>query len=210
MVSAGRPGRLEPVLRPPGASMDGASASARPIKRTTGTDGSRTIRGCTRTAMGDHLIGCDWPPADESLERGLSISLAMESNTATSRAVLVIDADLARAEGLVDAFRRHGIPVRAQDPSNGVFGATQSPALILADIGHPTPDGLDVLKQIRSQPTGEQIPVIMLATDPTPTERARSFASRANGYVTHPGSENETEDFVTDLVAIWLSVSAAA
>jgi len=66
------------------------------------------------------------------------------------------------------------------------------PGLILLDIRLPKIDGLDVLKQLKSDIQFKSIPIIMLTTSDRDEEIAESYAGGANSYVVKPV---EFEDF---------------
>jgi two-component system, OmpR family, KDP operon response regulator KdpE len=99
--------------------------------------------------------------------------------------VLVID-DEAQIRRFLDiGLRAEGYQVVLA--SNGAEGlglaATQSPDLVVLDIGLPDMEGHDVLRELR---TWSQVPVLMLSVRDTETEKVRALDSGANDYVTKP------------------------
>ncbi len=61
-----------------------------------------------------------------------------------------------------------------------------TPLLILLDINMPRVGGLDVLRQVKSDPQTSLIPVIMLTTTDDPREVHRCYESGCSVYLTKP------------------------
>lgn len=64
--------------------------------------------------------------------------------------------------------------------------ASPSPALILLDLNMPRKNGLEALKEIKSQPELRQIPVVMLTTSQTEWDIVKSYDLGVNSYVSKP------------------------
>ncbi len=60
------------------------------------------------------------------------------------------------------------------------------PLLLLLDINMPRVDGVEVLRQLKSEPAHAQIPVIMLTTTDDPREVKRCYDLGCSSYVTKP------------------------
>jgi len=58
--------------------------------------------------------------------------------------------------------------------------------LVLLDINMPGIDGIEVLRQIKSDPRSRQIPVLMLTTTDDVREIGRCYALGCNVYITKP------------------------
>ncbi len=67
------------------------------------------------------------------------------------------------------------------------------PLIILLDINMPRVDGIEALRQIKSDPKLAHIPVIMLTTTDDPREIERCYRAGCNVYITKPV---EYEQFV--------------
>ncbi len=67
------------------------------------------------------------------------------------------------------------------------------PIVILLDINMPRVDGVEALRQIKSDPKTAHIPVIMLTTTDDPREVERCYRAGCNVYITKPV---EYESFV--------------
>jgi CheY-like chemotaxis protein len=66
-------------------------------------------------------------------------------------------------------------------------GATEEDPLILLDINMPgSVNGMEVLRQIKTDPATRKIPVIMLSTTDDPREVARCYELGCSVYITKP------------------------
>jgi CheY-like chemotaxis protein len=63
---------------------------------------------------------------------------------------------------------------------------TNQPVLVLLDIRMPRVDGVEVLRQLKSDPRTALIPVIMLTTTDDPREIQRCYELGCSVYVTKP------------------------
>jgi CheY-like chemotaxis protein len=63
---------------------------------------------------------------------------------------------------------------------------TSQPILLLLDINMPRVDGVEVLKQIKSDPSTALVPVIMLTTTDDPREIQRCYELGCSVYITKP------------------------
>ncbi|MBI3469447.1 MAG: response regulator [Planctomycetes bacterium] len=73
------------------------------------------------------------------------------------------------------------------------------PLLLLLDINMPRIDGVEVLRQIKSDPTTEKLPVIMLTTTDDPREIERCYALGCSIYITKPVEYDEFVEAVRRL-----------
>ncbi len=60
------------------------------------------------------------------------------------------------------------------------------PGLILLDLRMPRVDGLEVLKQIKTDPELMRIPVVVLTTSAAETDMAKAYDHHANSYLIKP------------------------
>ena len=60
------------------------------------------------------------------------------------------------------------------------------PDLVLLDLHLPDARGIDVLKQLRSNPKTSSIPVVVLSADATAPQMERLLADGAATYITKP------------------------
>jgi len=111
--------------------------------------------------------------------------------------ILVIE-DSAPIRRLVEICLREVGPtiITAADGPSGVQSArTDPPALVVLDIGLPGMHGWDVLAEIRKQPEGARIPVLILTAHANEEDRFRSGDDGADAFMTKPFDP-------TDLVAL--------
>jgi len=103
----------------------------------------------------------------------------------TAPRVLVID-DEAQIRRFLDiGLRAEGYQVLLAATGQEGLGlaATQSPDVIVLDIGLPDMEGHDVLREIR---TWSEVPVLMLSVRDSENEKVRALDHGANDYVTKP------------------------
>lgn len=62
----------------------------------------------------------------------------------------------------------------------------ETPALILLDIQMPEADGINVLRQLRSQSETKDIPVLMVSVDAQFDRMAACYEAGANGFLIKP------------------------
>jgi two-component system KDP operon response regulator KdpE len=105
--------------------------------------------------------------------------------TSSAPRILVID-DEAQIRRFLDiGLRAEGYEVLlAANATDGLaLAATQSPDLVILDIGLPDRDGHEVLAELRQW---SQVPVLMLSVRDAEAEKVRALDRGANDYVTKP------------------------
>jgi two-component system KDP operon response regulator KdpE len=103
----------------------------------------------------------------------------------TAPRVLVID-DEAQIRRFLDiGLRAEGYQVllAATGQEGLALAVTQTPDVIVLDIGLPDMEGHDVLREIR---TWSEVPVLMLSVRDSESEKVRALDHGANDYVTKP------------------------
>jgi CheY-like chemotaxis protein len=68
----------------------------------------------------------------------------------------------------------------------GEHSGAPRPGLILMDLNLPRRDGLEVLAEIKEDPSLRLIPVVILTTSQADEDILRSYALHANAYVSKP------------------------
>ncbi len=120
-----------------------------------------------------------------------------------------------------DAFEESKIKTQISVTKNGQdaldylfqrvsFEKTEKPDLILLDINIPIINGLDVLKEIKSNEMLKKIPVIMLTTSSYEKDINEAYQNHCNSYIIKP---IKFEDFLMAILQIeefWLRLSTLA
>jgi CheY-like chemotaxis protein len=81
------------------------------------------------------------------------------------------------------------------------------PALVLLDLKMPKMDGIDVLRQIKSDPLLRTIPVVVLTSSREEQDLLRSYDLGVNAYVVKPVSFHEFIDAVKSLGTFWAMIN---
>lgn len=83
------------------------------------------------------------------------------------------------------------------------------PAITLLDLQLPRVDGLEVLRQIRSNEHTKLMPVVILTSSKEDEDIARGYALGANAYVRKPVDLNEFVQAAQALGLFWLLLNEA-
>lgn len=89
----------------------------------------------------------------------------------------------------------------------GDFGDAKKsprPHVVLLDLGLPKVPGLDVLKEIRSAPELDEMPVVVLTTSKAETDVSEAYKSHANSYLVKPHDFTSFTELMKDLGSYWL------
>lgn len=78
-----------------------------------------------------------------------------------------------------------------------------APAVILLDLKMPKVDGLEVLRQVKSDPTLRLIPVVMMTSSREEQDLIRSYQYGVNAYVVKPLSFQEFVEAIKVVGAFW-------
>jgi two-component system chemotaxis response regulator CheY len=77
---------------------------------------------------------------------------------------------------------------------------SRSVDLILSDINMPSMDGLEFLRQIRSQNLAPNVPVVMITTESSEEHVRQAIQAGAQGYIRKPFTAEQVKDRVLPLV----------
>lgn len=84
---------------------------------------------------------------------------------------------------------------------------TGFPAVVLLDLKMPKVNGLEVLKEIKSDPELRKIPVVMLTSSREEQDLVASYDYGVNAYVVKPVNISEFIDAVKNLGVFWALVN---
>jgi two-component system response regulator len=90
----------------------------------------------------------------------------------------------------------------------GEFEGRAMPQLILLDIRMPKVDGLEVLKELKEDPTFKAIPVVMLSASERPEDIDTSYNLGANSYVTKPAGVGAFRESLEQLKRYWTGLNS--
>ncbi len=82
-----------------------------------------------------------------------------------------------------------------------------NPAVVLLDIKMPKVDGLEVLRQMKSDPVLKTIPVVILTSSREEKDLVDSYKLGVNAYVVKPVNFQEFVDAVKELGVFWAIVN---
>jgi len=80
----------------------------------------------------------------------------------------------------------------------------QLPKVILLDIKMPKVDGIEVLRQLKSQETSKSIPIVIMTSSKEEQDVIRSYQLGVNSYVVKPVDFEGFAKAVSELGLYWL------
>jgi len=97
----------------------------------------------------------------------------------------------------------------ASDPLTGQK-MNELPALILLDLKLPKLDGLEGLRQIRTDERTSRLPVVILTTSSEEDDIAQSYDLGANSYIRKPVDFKQFVEAIQHLGLYWLVINEPA
>jgi CheY-like chemotaxis protein len=82
-----------------------------------------------------------------------------------------------------------------------------NPAVVMLDLKLPKVDGLEVLKQVRSDEHLKMIPVVVLTSSHEEKDMMRSYKLGVNAYVVKPVDFHEFVNAVKELGVFWAVIN---
>jgi CheY-like chemotaxis protein len=82
-----------------------------------------------------------------------------------------------------------------------------NPALVLLDLKMPKVDGIDVLRQVKSDPRLKSMPVVVLTSSREEQDLVRSYDFGVNAYVVKPVDFREFVEAVKLLGGFWALIN---
>ena len=99
---------------------------------------------------------------------------------------------------VMDFLRRRG--AFAQRPAI-------QPAILLLDLKMPRVDGLETLRQIRSDPDLKLLPIVILTSSREENDLVKGYQLGANGYVVKPVDFDQFISAVSQLGVFWALIN---
>lgn len=81
------------------------------------------------------------------------------------------------------------------------------PRVIFLDLKLPKVDGIEVLRQIKSDPRTSSIPTVVITSSAEERDRVESYALGVNSYVVKPIEFDAFAKTIADLGFYWLAVN---
>jgi CheY-like chemotaxis protein len=81
------------------------------------------------------------------------------------------------------------------------------PVVVLLDLKMPKVDGLEVLRQLKSDPELKRIPVVMMTSSREEQDLVRSYDLGVNAYVVKPVDFRQFTDSVRKLGCFWALIN---
>lgn len=86
-------------------------------------------------------------------------------------------------------------------------GAANLPRVIFLDLKLPKVDGIDVLRELKTNERTRKIPVVIVTSSAEERDRVRSYDLGANSYVVKPIDFDSFSKTMADLGFYWLAVN---
>ena len=109
-----------------------------------------------------------------------------------------------------DAFKASGALGMIHCVEDGIglmeylSGSSPLPALILLDLNMPRKDGRKTLKELKSTPAFQDIPVVVFTTSREEKDKNYSRKMGANSFITKPANFKDWVGIMKSLADIWL------
>lgn len=119
---------------------------------------------------------------------------------------LIVDDSSVMRKIVERALRQAGLdPLVVHEAGSGTEGIELLKAkkvdLILSDINMPSMDGLEFLRQIRTQQLAPGVPVVMITTESSEEHVKAAIQAGAQGYIRKPFTAEQVKERVLPLVS---------
>ena len=119
-----------------------------------------------------------------------------------TQTVLLAEDDPNIVESLRFLLERAGFEISvASDGRQALEAALElQPAVLVLDLMLPELDGYEVLRRLRAEPKGKDLPVLMLTAKGQESDRGKGLAIGANEYMTKPFSPSKITGRVREIL----------
>jgi CheY-like chemotaxis protein len=138
----------------------------------------------------------------------------------TLRHVLLVEDSPRDAELILDAFAANQVAnkiIHVRDGAEaldylfrrGEFAerVDEQPALILLDLKLPKVDGLEVLRQLKSDPVLKVLPIVMMTSSRQEQDLVQSYQFGVNAYVVKPLKFQDFVEAVKQVGSFWAVIN---
>lgn len=101
---------------------------------------------------------------------------------------------------------KDGVEAMKYMHQEGKYKNSKRPDLIFLDINMPKKNGMEVLKDLKSDKNFLQIPVVVMTTSEDESDIAQSYGLHANSYVTKPVDFEKFTNVVKSIEHFWFSI----
>ncbi|HLH33863.1 MAG TPA: response regulator [Alloacidobacterium sp.] len=120
-------------------------------------------------------------------------------------AALIVDDSSVMRKIVERALRQAGLSLsKVHEASSGSEALdmlkNERVQLILSDINMPVMDGLEFLRQLRSQDLAPDVPVVMITTESSEEHVKAAIVAGAQGYIRKPFTAEQVKDRVIPLL----------
>ncbi|MGA2047140.1 MAG: response regulator [Terracidiphilus sp.] len=118
---------------------------------------------------------------------------------------LIVDDSTVMRKIVERSLRQAGLdPLIVYEAGSGTDGLemlrTKTVDLILSDINMPSMDGLEFLRQLRSQNLAPGVPVVMITTESSEEHVKQAILAGAQGYIRKPFTAEQVKERVLPLL----------
>ena len=131
--------------------------------------------------------------ADDDEDDVLLTVKALKESKLLNRLISVHD-----GEELMDYLKRHG---EFKNPES-----SPRPGLILLDLNMPKKDGREALREIKSDETLRDIPIVVFTTSKAEEDIYRSYKLGVNSFITKPVKFEELVSVIASLGNYWFKI----
>lgn len=114
-------------------------------------------------------------------------------NTSTLTSVVDVVNDGAECVDLLNKVGKHA-------------NATK-PDIIILDLNMPVLDGIEVLKQIKQDPSHKRIPIVVFTSSKDVGDIRSAYDNYVNSYVVKPMDPQQYENVVKEIEKFWMTIS---
>lgn len=119
--------------------------------------------------------------------------------------ILIVDDSSVMRKIVERALRQAGLALKTVfEAGHGVEALEilrkEKVALILSDINMPNMDGLEFLRQLRSEELASEVPVVMITTESSEEHVREALMAGAQGYIRKPFTAEQVKERVLPLI----------